>query len=309
VSSLTSQTSLPQHECAQRMNRVLDYVDAHLDATLDLSQLAAIAHFSPFHFNRMFAGWMGETLGEYVRRRRLETGAWMLRQRADYNVLQIALTVGFGSGEAFSRAFKTHFGETPSKWRISAQARNLDQADRKFDQVFIRCKRDDSGFTYPESLLMNVKLVDLPAVRIAYLRHIGPYGESVGRFWGTFHQTRVAHGLSGNMYGIGWDNPAIAPPEKCRYDAGVEIAANAEVKAPFSTAHLPGGRYALHEYDGDAQNIGAAWAALFGQWLPSSGMQCDARPMFEWYRANDGVNKSTGKFTCAICIPVAPLSA
>jgi AraC family transcriptional regulator len=304
-----SSASLPQHEYAQRMNRVLDYVDAHLDTTLELSQLASLAHFSPFHFHRMFAAWMGETLGDYVRRRRLEHGAWLLRKRADLSVLQIALTVGFASGEAFARAFKAHFGETPSKWRSSEEERNLDQAERKFDQVFIRCKRDDSGSIDSESLLMNVKLVELPAVRIAYLRHIGPYGESVGRFWGTFHQTRIAHGLSGNMYGIGLDDPAIAPPDKCRYDAAVEIDATTQVKPPFSTTQLPGGRYAIMEYDGDARNIGAAWATLFGQWLPSSGMQCDERPTFEWYRANDCVDEATGRFTCALGIPVAPLSA
>ncbi|HPV24629.1 MAG TPA: AraC family transcriptional regulator, partial [Casimicrobium sp.] len=66
--------SLPQHDYAQRMNRVLDYVDAHLDEPLELETLAAVAHFSAFHFHRMFASWMRETLGEYVRRRRMETG-------------------------------------------------------------------------------------------------------------------------------------------------------------------------------------------------------------------------------------------
>jgi AraC family transcriptional regulator len=164
-------------------------------------------------------------------------------------------------------------------------------------------------FTYSESLLVNVKIVDLPAARIAYLRHIGPYGETVGRFWDTFHRTRVAHGLSGNMYGIGLDDPAITPPEKCRYDAAVELVASAEVKPPFSAAQMPGGRYAVLEYSGDAQAIGAAWAAFFGRWLPESGMECDARPAFEWYRAQDGIDEATGRFTCALCIPVAPLSA
>ena len=59
-------------EYARRMNRVLDYIDLHLDQPLDLARLAGVANFSPFHFHRVFAAWMGETLGDYARRRRLE---------------------------------------------------------------------------------------------------------------------------------------------------------------------------------------------------------------------------------------------
>ncbi len=305
--------SLPQHDYAQRMNRVLDYVDAHLDEPLELETLAAVAHFSAFHFHRMFASWMRETLGEYVRRRRMETGAWLLWRRETEPVLNIALTVGFGSGEAFSRAFKLHFGQTPTQWRATtlsrqAQQSNPDQAERKFDQVFIRCKRDDFDSIKQEQILMNVKLIDLPAARVAYLRHIGPYGASLGLFWREFHGKRVAHNLHGNMFGVGLDDPDITPPEKCRYDACVEVAANAEVKAPFSTTTLPGGRYAALEYKGDSARVGEAWAALLAQWLPASGMQCDARPIFEWYRTTDGGDEATGEFSCLLCIPVAPLA-
>ena len=305
------------HEYAQRMNRVLDYVDTNLGTPLELSALAQIAHFSPFHFHRMFATWMGETLGDYVRRRRLEQGAWLLFTQSDISVLQAAISVGFSSGEAFSRAFKVHFDATPSRWRDAENAKrsgiatksNLDQSQSNFHQAFIRCKRDDSdSFSLMENLLVNVKIIDLASYRIAYLRHVGPYGESVGRFWGTFHKTRVAHGLTGNMFGIGHDDPAIAPPDKCRYDACVEIAENAEVKTPFSVARLPGGRCAVYEFRGDAKNIGAVWAAMLGQWLPGSGMQCAPRPMFEWYRDTDGMDEITGAFSCALCIPVEPLS-
>ncbi|WP_257572152.1 AraC family transcriptional regulator [Janthinobacterium sp. UMAB-60] len=62
-------------EYARRMNAVLDHIDRHLDTPLDLAQLADVAHFSRFHFHRVFAAWMGETLGDYARRRRLETAA------------------------------------------------------------------------------------------------------------------------------------------------------------------------------------------------------------------------------------------
>jgi len=62
-------------EYAQRMNKVLDYIDQHLDTPLDLLTLAEVAHFSTFHFHRVFLAWVGETLGDYMWRRRLEIAA------------------------------------------------------------------------------------------------------------------------------------------------------------------------------------------------------------------------------------------
>ncbi|MET3134496.1 AraC-like DNA-binding protein [Oxalobacteraceae bacterium GrIS 1.11] len=101
-------------EYSRRMNRVLDHIDQHLDAPLVLDDLARVAHFSPFHFHRVFAAWLGETLGDYLQRRRLEAGAARLAAQPHVSVLGVALSVGFGSGEAFARAFKRQFGCTPS---------------------------------------------------------------------------------------------------------------------------------------------------------------------------------------------------
>src|ERR1700716_3006426 len=89
-----------------RMHRVTEYIDQHIDQFLDLDTLAGVAHFSPFHFHRLFSAWMGETLGEYVRRRRLEIAAQRLVSQPAVPVLQVALSVGFASAEAFARAFK-----------------------------------------------------------------------------------------------------------------------------------------------------------------------------------------------------------
>src|SRR5919197_6648464 len=104
-------------EYERRMHRVLEYIDRHLDEHLDLKTLASVANFSSFHFHRLFAAWMGETLGEYLRRRRLEVGAIRLGSQPELPVLNVALSVGFGSSAAFTRAFKARFGSSPTAWR------------------------------------------------------------------------------------------------------------------------------------------------------------------------------------------------
>jgi AraC family transcriptional regulator len=73
------------------MHRVVEHIDRHLDEPLELETLAGVAHFSPFHFHRLFSAWMGETLGEYVRRRRLEIAAQRLISQPAVPVLQVAL--------------------------------------------------------------------------------------------------------------------------------------------------------------------------------------------------------------------------
>jgi AraC family transcriptional regulator len=133
----------PGAEHERRMLRVLAHIEAHLGEPLPLERLAdEVAHFSPLHFQRPFRAWMGETLGEYLRRRRLraeERAAWI---------------------------------------------RKLDQARRKADQAADGASADDPGSFHPSpEPAVKVTVGQRPAVRVACLRHTGPYGPAVAAFW------------------------------------------------------------------------------------------------------------------------------
>jgi AraC family transcriptional regulator len=309
----------PRREYERRMNRVLDYIDNHLDAQLDLPLLADVANFSRYHFHRLFAAWIGETIGDYVRRRRLEVAAYKLSVGG--TVLDVALATGFGSGEAFARAFKSRFGCTPTEWRINTPARtaaflatqrahnsNFGQANSNQDQAGAGpMGQHGISDNHYEELIMEVNLMDLPPVRIAYRRYIGPYGPAIGEFWEhTMRPWLSANGLeNATCYGIGHDDPSVTPPDKCRYDACVEIPAGFEPGGQFSVTTLPGGRYAVTRFTGPASRISAAWNRLMKEWLPSSGLQLDERPCFERY---EGVStQPDGSFSCDLCIPVRAL--
>ncbi|CAN7518161.1 AraC family transcriptional regulator [Pseudoduganella sp. LjRoot289] len=313
-------------EYARRMNRVLDYIDQHLDAPLDLAQLADVANFSRFHFHRVFAAWMGETLGDYARRRRLETAAARLARGSGEPVLDIALASGFGSGEAFARAFKLQFGCTPTAWRAEAPARaaaqlaamrsggaahsNPDQVHSKRDQARPRAPGDhDGSLTLFGEVEMEVHITDLPAVRVAYQRKIGPYGPQIGAFWrDAMAPWMQSHALDGQpCFGVGHDDPSITAPDKCRYDACVAVPDDFQPGALASIATLPGGRYAVARFRGQPLAIANAWTWLTREWLPSSGMQCDDRPCFERFQVATCMDPATGEFSGDICIPVRAL--
>jgi len=282
------------------MHRVLEHIDRRLDQQLELDALARVANFSSFHFHRLFTAWFGETLGDYVRRRRLETAALRLVAQPRLPVLQVALSVGFGSTEAFARAFKARFGSTPTQWRDS-QRSNRDQLNSKLGQDLARPPRNDGR--------MKVTIVDRKPTTVAYLRHVGPYGKPVSEFW----MNRVdpwmeTNGLYGRpRYGISHDDPGITAPEKLRYDAAVEVPASFVGAGDHQKTVIPGGRYAAGKFKGTDKEVGEAWAWMLRDWLSGSGMQPDSRSFFEPYPVDATYDSKTGEFECEICIPVTPL--
>ena len=282
------------------MHRVLAHIDRQLDEQLDLETLAGVANFSSFHFHRLFTAWMGETLGDYTRRRRLEVAAQRLAAQPRLSVLEVALSVGFASNEAFARAFKVRFGATPTAWRQS-QLSKRDQLKSKPGQARQAAPGDDGR--------MKVKILDRQPTRVAYLRHVGPYGKQVVEFW----MKKVApwmetNGLYGRpRYGISHDDPGISEPDKLRYDAAVEVPKDFAGAGDHQTTVIPGGRYAVATFKGTQREVGEAWTWLLRDWLPGSGMQLDSRPYFEHYPVDAGYDRKTGEFECEICIPVTAL--
>ena len=92
----------------------LSIEDAH---ELSVHQLAEFCNLSPWHFQRLFKSLVGDTLGNYLRGRRLSQAAHLLAN-SEQNILDIAMAVGFNSHEALTRSFKTKFGLSPSQYRL-----------------------------------------------------------------------------------------------------------------------------------------------------------------------------------------------
>jgi AraC family transcriptional regulator len=263
---MTSHDSRTEYE--SRMHRVLAYIDEHLDKQLDLATLAEVAHFSPFHFHRLFSAWMGETFGDYLRRRRVEVAAMRLAAQPRTTILNIALSVGFGSAEAFARAFKSRFGRSPTAWR--AQQYSLRNTNSHSGQVNSkRSQARQASFTEHEisrqnpnkESIMKITLVDRQPATIAYLRHLGPYGEPIARFWQeTYVPWAVMNKLGADhaRYGISHDDPGITAPEQCRYDACAEVSPDFMATGAALKTTIPGGKYAVLKFKGTVKQAGEA---------------------------------------------------
>src|ERR1700709_480973 len=102
-----------------RMQRVLVHIDRHLDGDLDLETVSRVAAFSKFHFHRQFTATFGLSVHRYVQLARLKRASPRLAYRDDESVTDIAMDAGYDAPDAFARAFRQRFGQSPSSFRKS----------------------------------------------------------------------------------------------------------------------------------------------------------------------------------------------
>jgi AraC family transcriptional regulator len=243
----------------------LRYIDAHLDEPIHLAKLAKVANFSAFHFHRIFAAHLGETLGNYLTRRRVEQAAARLASQPRIGVLTVASAVGFGSSEAFARAFKKHFGRTPTEWKKAPPLQwykesKISQDDRRLSQEKRPRKRYVASMTQTKILPLQVAIKTRPPVRVAYLRYQGPFGAPLGKFWRReVYPWLAANNLLGApKYGISHDDPQVTEKSKCRYDAGAEVGPDFVPPQNSQIETLAGGLYACTKFEGTSEELPAA---------------------------------------------------
>jgi AraC family transcriptional regulator len=266
-----------------RILRVLVYIQGHLDEAISLEDLAAVAHFSPYHFHRIFRGMVGESVMGHVRRLRLERAAHQLKF-GNQPVTRLAFEAGYETHEAFTRAFVTMFGEPPSRFRGRHRIRP-DQPTPTGIHYSPDGRLDDfcpvrSGGPPP-----NSRIDHFPPTRVAFIRHLGSYTE-VGQAWGRLFSWAGPRGLvvrETRILGIVHDDPEVTPPDKVRYDAGITVDAGFRPEGEIGVQEV-GGEYAVCEHHGPYEMLGATYARLCGEWVPEIGRELHVGPAVEVYR-------------------------
>jgi AraC family transcriptional regulator len=106
-----------EKEYHSRIRAVLAYIQENLSGNLSLEKLSAIAFFSPFHFQKIFSRYVGESPKQYIMRLRLERIAHYLKLYPDLSINDASFQSGFSSPSTFIRAFKRYYGTTPEGFR------------------------------------------------------------------------------------------------------------------------------------------------------------------------------------------------
>jgi AraC family transcriptional regulator len=280
----------------RRILRVQTYIQKHLYDDLNLQRLARLAHFSPFHFHRVFRALVGEGVGEYVRRIRLESAAVRLRGTSR-TIAEIAIETGYSSAEAFSRAFQRQFQVPPSEFRDRFQ--------------HVETLWPQHGIATEATAQAEVRLVQLLEFSAVYVRHVGPY-ENIPQTFLAFADAVRSAGLSQpgrtRFFGIYWDDPDITPAEKLRYDCCLSLAEELPAGSGWTVQTISGGEYAVLRHVGPRLDLGRSYQWLYGIWLPASGRELADAPPFEIYY-NSPVDTPANELVTEIHVPLVGLNS
>jgi AraC family transcriptional regulator len=306
-------------EHRRRIEAALRWIAEHLDRPLTVKEVARAVHLSEFHFHRVFSAHVGEPVGRYVTRRRLEIAALRLAYEPRRSITDIALSCGYSSPSNFSKAFAAYFGCSPSRVRtpdpslpiaIGTLTQRYGKDFDPTDLFFLPPAADDTAMRErARALAADVRFATIAAIPVACLASPEGYDfDALGRTW----DAMIAHarelGIAGDevdAYGIAFDSPQITAPELCRYHACVPCPSSVALPSPLFRSEIPAGRYAVFRYAGPIEGVEGMYRSIYSAWLPTSALAPDDFTAFEHYIHDEPVDGQTDH---EIWIKVRPLT-
>ncbi|GGP66667.1 AraC family transcriptional regulator [Streptomyces abikoensis] len=252
----------------ERLNQALEHIESHLDQPIDVADLARIAVTSEYHLRRLFSALAGVPLSEYIRRRRLTVaGAEVLA--GERTLLDVATRYGYGSGEAFARAFRALHGVGPGEARrtgaaLSAQPRMSFRlvVEGNSSMRYRIVEKDEFRVAGKKARVPLVYEGVNPAIA-EFVRGIGK--DELGRI-----ATLSDQDPSGIVAVSVLDDPSRAEGSELDYYHGVVTGAE-DVPVDLDVLAVPAGTWAVFENSGPfPQALQHLWRDVFTQWFPSN---------------------------------------
>jgi AraC family transcriptional regulator len=271
--------------------KALWYIESHLADALSLDEIAAIGGVSRFHMVRAFAVATGLSVMRYVRTRRLSEAARALAQGAP-DILTVALDADYGSHEAFTRAFRDHFGVTPEKVRSSTCLDNLRLQEPIPMDSTLTDKLQPPRFETGKPLLVA-------GISERCTHENG--GAGIPNQWQRFHQKvgDIPDRVGQMAYGVCCNGDDSGNFD---YIAGVEVSDFSDLPREFSRVRIPEQRYAVFTHRDHISTIRRTVNTIWNDWLPASGLKAADAPNFERYDEN--FDPLTGDGGLEIWVPV-----
>ena len=276
------------------VEKALWFIESHFESEVTLGDLAKAGGVSRFHMTRAFGAATGASIMRYVRGRRLSEAAKTLSNGAP-DILSVALDAGYGSHEAFTRAFRDQFGVTPETIRAQGHLKKIDLVEPiKMDETLL-ITLEPPRFENGELLLIAglggrytcEASAGIPSQWQRFLPHLGQVPGQVGR---------KAYGVCCNSDDAG----------NFDYVCGVEVKNFSRLPADWSRVRIPEQRYAVFSQRDHISAIRSTWNTIWNNWLPESGYEVVDAPNFERY--GDDFDSVTGTGGFEIWIPIKTYS-
>ncbi|MBG0832363.1 AraC family transcriptional regulator [Planomonospora sp. ID67723] len=251
----------------ERLNQAMEHIERHLDEPIEVAELARIAVTSEYHFRRLFSALAGIPLSEYIRRRRLTVaGARVIAGREP--LLDVAVRYGYGSGEAFARAFRAMHGVGPGEARRTGAALHS-QARMSFRLVIEGSGSMRYRIVEKDEFRLVGRKARVPLVHEGMNPAIAEFVRSVGqetmrRMEDLSDQeprgvVSVAHHIDESR------------EEGTELDYYCGVVTGADAPGDMEVLTVPAGTWAVFESSGAfPQALQYLWRDVFTQWFPSN---------------------------------------
>lgn len=253
----------------QRIDRVVAAISESIERggqTPSVARLAELAHFSEFHFMRVYRALSGEPLGETTQRLRLQRAVHLLKE-TDATVTQIAASVGYETPQAFAKAFRQRFSAAPSDVRERPEA-------------YATAPPHRFG-TSENPPVVCVEVVQLQPFRAAVLRNHGAYADldqAYIRLFGWMVERGALESIQG-IWGIPYDDRRDAAPERSVFDCCLATDAELVSADGIRLEQLGGGRYAMYRHVGSYLALDDVHDALLRDALPQAALTLRDAPI------------------------------
>ena len=280
--------NITYNDYVQRINKVVAYINNHLDETLELKTLANEAALSDFHFHRIFKALKGEAIGGYITRLSLEATARLLRYTA-LTIEEIAFNIGYETPASLSKAFKKQYGISPTEYRT-----NKDTYIMKKEII------------NPDLALKTPKIVTLEPKNLIYVALTGAYGsldygKAYEQLWAVIKAQKLfTKGIESIC--ISYDDPKITEGSLQRSDVCLAIHKPATPQEEVSCKTLAGDKYAVFFYQGSYENLSQVYDTAV-RWVIDHEYTLREEPFFEKY-LNDARRTPKEKLKTEIYIPI-----
>ncbi len=285
----------------KRIHTAIDYIENNLDKVLSLDTISKKAFYSPFHFHRLFKLITGETLNEFINRKRVEKIAAILLVGTSETINEMAYRYGFSSGNAFSRAFKNFYGVPPSMFKSEKNISKIG-VDQAAIEKYI-CRIDNSlNWIKMNGNIALKKLKEIPLVGLSHMGDLDKIGESYHKLGTWMASKNLMDAPNVKAITLYHDNPRVTDFSKVRWSTCFTANKNTPIEAPIQRIIIEKGYYAVGRFVIPANDFRQAWDSMC-LWVLENDYEFKDGHYFEVYH-NDHTNHPERKFIVDICIPV-----
>lgn len=264
----------------ERLYKAVGFIEQNLDRSVRLQDVAAAANYSPYHFSRMFKAMTGDSVTEYVRKRRLTVAADRLLTDDDLSLMHLALDVGFESQESFSKAFKAMFNVTPGAYRKSKDPMRL-------------LYRDPFGHLehmhLSHQLDKEPKIITRPSTLVVgRAHHFIDRDLSLKQVWSGFkpEMDGIPNRVGKRGFGIYEAYYEAGEEVGFTYWCAVQVSNFDDVPDGFQAREVPAQQYAVFTHRGPLPDLHKTLKYIWGSWLPKSKYEYAPSPELEIYPEN-----------------------